>query len=158
MTLVQLDSRRGGRSARRSLRTSRREEMLPTLRHGLPYTEPLDPEQITRIHEASVGILEDVGVDFRDPVALEDARLTLEWDLADDLMPAVSRLVDKLVSSPTEADLESLLELSVSEDEILTNLSLVDRETGFQSWADIIVEPYEDIFQLQLRIATGSSR
>jgi len=43
----------------------------------------------------------------------------------------------------------------VADDEILTNLTLVDAETGFQSWADIIVEPYEDIFQLQLRIASG---
>ena len=65
-------SRRGGRDARRSLRTSKREDMLPSLRHGLPYTEPLDGEQIARIHEASMAILEEVGVDFRDPTALED--------------------------------------------------------------------------------------
>ena len=48
--------------------------MLPSLRHGLPYTEPLDQEQIERIHDASMRILEEVGVDFRDPVALADWR------------------------------------------------------------------------------------
>ena len=67
-------TRRGGRDARRTLRTSRREDMLSSLRHGLPYTEPLVQEQIARIHEASMAILEEVGVDFRDPTALEDWR------------------------------------------------------------------------------------
>jgi TolB-like protein len=41
----------------------------------------------------------------------------------------------------------------LSEDEILLNLSLVDAETGFQSWADIIIEPYENVFEMQLTIA-----
>ena len=74
MAMAAVASRRGGRDARRTLRTSRRESMLPALRHGLPYTEPLDPEQIERIHLASMDILEEVGVEFRDPVALEDWR------------------------------------------------------------------------------------
>ena len=72
MAVAALASRRGGRDARRSLRTGRREDMLPSLRHGLPYTEPLDPEQIERIDEASMAILEEVGVDVRDPQALAD--------------------------------------------------------------------------------------
>ncbi len=74
MAMAAVASRRGGRSARRTLRTSRRDGMLPALSYGLPFTEPLDPEQIARIHEASMAILEEVGVDFRDPVALEDWR------------------------------------------------------------------------------------
>ena len=48
--------------------------MLPSLRHGLPYTEPLSEEQVHRIHDASMRILEEVGVDFRDPAALDDWR------------------------------------------------------------------------------------
>ena len=74
MAMAAVASRRGGRSARRTLRTSRREGMLSALSYGLPFTEPLAPEQIQRIHEASMRILEEVGVDFRDPVALEDWR------------------------------------------------------------------------------------
>ena len=74
MAMAAVASRRGGRDARRTLRTTRREGMLPALRHGLPYTEPLDAEQIERIHQASMDILEEVGVEFRDPVALEDWR------------------------------------------------------------------------------------
>ena len=62
-------SRRGGRDSRHRLRKARRNPMLPSLRHGLPYTEPMRAEQVERLHEASMWILENVGVDFRDPVA-----------------------------------------------------------------------------------------
>jgi len=48
--------------------------MLPSLKRGLPYTEPLDEAQVRRIHDASMAILEEVGVDFRDPTALDDWR------------------------------------------------------------------------------------
>lgn len=65
-------SRRGGRGARRKVRENAVEAMLPHLTRGLPYVEPASPEQVERIHEASMAILEEVGVDFRDPVALED--------------------------------------------------------------------------------------
>jgi trimethylamine--corrinoid protein Co-methyltransferase len=65
-------ARRGGREARRTLRTAPRFEMLPTLKRGLPVLEPMDQDQIRRIHDASMGMLEEVGVVFRDPIALED--------------------------------------------------------------------------------------
>jgi trimethylamine---corrinoid protein Co-methyltransferase len=65
-------SRRGGRDARRVLRTTPKFQMLPTLRRGLPNVEPMDEEQVEKIHAASMDILEEVGVVFRDPIALED--------------------------------------------------------------------------------------
>ena len=65
-------ARRGGREARRALRTARREPMLPALARGLPLVEPMTQDQIGRIDAASMAILEEVGVVFRDPVALED--------------------------------------------------------------------------------------
>jgi trimethylamine---corrinoid protein Co-methyltransferase len=67
-------ARRGGREARRTLRTAPHFEMLPTLKRGLPVVEPMDQDQIRRIHDASMEILEEVGVVFRDPIALEDWR------------------------------------------------------------------------------------
>ena len=67
MAVAAVTTRRGGRDARRTLRTSKREDMLPGLRHGLPYTEPLDQEQIARIHDAfivrdklSASVLDDI--------------------------------------------------------------------------------------------------
>ncbi|TXH33439.1 MAG: trimethylamine methyltransferase, partial [Rhodospirillaceae bacterium] len=65
-------TRRAGRDARRATRTAPNFDMLPTLRNGLPVVEPMTSNQIERIHEASMAILEDVGVIFRDPIALDD--------------------------------------------------------------------------------------
>lgn len=65
-------SRRGGRSARRELRTQNKVAMLPALTRGLPLVEPMNQEQIEKIDNASLSILEEVGVIFRDPIALAD--------------------------------------------------------------------------------------
>jgi trimethylamine--corrinoid protein Co-methyltransferase len=46
--------------------------MLPQLKRGLPVVEPLEQEQIEKIDSASMDILEEVGVIFRDPVAIAD--------------------------------------------------------------------------------------
>lgn len=63
---------RGGRQARRALRSKPKVTMLPYLERGLPLVEPLNQEQIDRIDHESMRILEEVGVLFRDPIALED--------------------------------------------------------------------------------------
>ncbi len=69
-------ARRGGRLARRELRTDRASSsrMLPALKRNLPLVEPMDQEQMERIDNASMAILEDVGVVFRDDQALADWR------------------------------------------------------------------------------------
>ncbi len=64
--------RRRGRAQRREARQDARELMLPHLTRGLPIYEPLSEEDIARIDDASMRILEEVGVVFRDPVALRD--------------------------------------------------------------------------------------
>jgi trimethylamine--corrinoid protein Co-methyltransferase len=66
------DRRSGGRLARRSLRTASKIDMLPGLTRNIPYCEPMNEEQIHRIDKASMDILEEVGIVFRDPIALED--------------------------------------------------------------------------------------
>ena len=67
-------TRRGGRDARRALRLARDTSMLPQLTRGIPYVEPMSQEQVLKIHNASMAILEEVGVDFRDAIALEQWR------------------------------------------------------------------------------------
>ncbi len=42
-------------------------------------------------------------------------------------------------------------------DRLLTTLSLVEAESGLQSWADEFEEPYEDLFGVQRRIAAGAA-
>ena len=72
MSVEAVGTTRRGRGARRASRQARDVTMLPALKTALPLTEPMTPEQIERVDAASMSILEDVGVVFRDPIALED--------------------------------------------------------------------------------------
>ena len=60
-----------GRKVRRTDRLKTKIEMLPTLRRNIPLTEPMSEEQILQMDNASLSILEEVGVEFHDPVALQ---------------------------------------------------------------------------------------
>ena len=73
MTSTRL-SRAGGRKARRALRTTRDFQMLPGLRNTLPLCEVMDGAEVERIDNASMDILENIGVIFRDEIALQDWR------------------------------------------------------------------------------------
>ena len=65
-------ARSGGRAARRALRSTRDTHMLPGLTRGIPTCEVMDQGQIERIDGASMDILENIGVQFRDPIAIDD--------------------------------------------------------------------------------------
>jgi len=67
-------TRAGGRAARRAIRTAPDFDMLPGLTGTLPLCNVMDDGQIARIDAASMDILENVGVQFRDAIALEDWR------------------------------------------------------------------------------------
>ncbi|MCT4556532.1 MAG: trimethylamine methyltransferase family protein [Pelagimonas sp.] len=67
-------TRSGGRAARRAIRTAPNHDMLPGLKGALPLCEVMNGAQVEQIDTASMEILENVGVQFRDPVALEDWR------------------------------------------------------------------------------------
>ena len=72
MSVAAVGTTRRGRGARKAVRQTRDVTMLPALKRALPLTEPMTQEQIERIDAASMSILEEVGVVFRDPIALED--------------------------------------------------------------------------------------
>ncbi len=63
--------RRGGRSARREARLATPNICLPTLVRNIPLYEVIDQEGVELIHDASMKILEEVGIDFRDAEALD---------------------------------------------------------------------------------------
>ena len=67
-----LRSRAGGRAARRALRAAPDVAMLPGLHNKIPTCEILSGAQVERIDAASMDILENVGVVFRDDIALAD--------------------------------------------------------------------------------------
>ena len=58
------NTERLGRNARRTDRLKVKIEMLPTLKRNLPLTEPMSEEQILKMDDASLSILEDAGVEF----------------------------------------------------------------------------------------------
>ena len=72
MTEAVSRSRAGGRSARRAARTAPRFDMLPGLENTLPRCEIMNGSQLERIDRASMEILENIGVVFRDEIALAD--------------------------------------------------------------------------------------
>ena len=77
MSVEAVGKERRGRGARRAARQKVDVKMLPALKRGIPLTEPMDQEQIERIDAASMDILENVGVVFRDDQAIEDFRYFL---------------------------------------------------------------------------------
>ena len=81
---LDLKARRGGRGERRALRTKVNDTMLPNLKRNMPLVEPMNQEQIEKIDDASMSILEEVGVIFRDDIAIDDwkkAGAKVEGDL-----------------------------------------------------------------------------
>ena len=64
------EGRRGGRASRRAERTGFALRYLPPLERGIPLYEVLSEERLELIHDASMRILEEVGIDFRDAEAL----------------------------------------------------------------------------------------
>ena len=72
MSVDAVGTTRRGRGARKAHRQTRDTKMLPALKRGIPLTEPMTPDQIARIDNASMDILENVGVVFRDEIALAD--------------------------------------------------------------------------------------
>ena len=72
MSVEAIGKTRRGRGVRKAIRQTRDITMLPALKRGIPLINPMSMEQVEQIDAASMDILEDVGVVFRDPIALED--------------------------------------------------------------------------------------
>jgi len=61
--------RRRGRAARREVRARSALSFLPELDRGIPYLDLLSAEQLQRVHDASMNVLERKGIEFRDDEA-----------------------------------------------------------------------------------------
>ncbi len=71
MTVAAREGRRGGRSARREARTAIELKFLPVLKRTVPTYQILDEAQLERLHQASLSILEEIGIEFRDQEAVQ---------------------------------------------------------------------------------------
>ena len=92
---------RRGRGVRKALRETRDIKMLPALKRKLPLTEPMTSDQITKIDEASMDILENVGVHFRDEIAIEDWK-GAGAKVVDDVVYLDRNLVRELIATIPE--------------------------------------------------------
>ena len=96
-------TRRGGRGSRRELRSAINTTMLPALKRKLPRVEPMDEAQVERIDRASMDILEDVGVVFRDPHGARRLAVRAGADVRDDDRVHLDRgLVRELIATIPE--------------------------------------------------------
>lgn len=66
--------RRGGRSVVAAARQAERIPRLPVLRYGINPVTAVNDTQLDRIHAASMAILRDIGIEFRDETALHQWR------------------------------------------------------------------------------------
>lgn len=99
--------RAGGRAARREARAAIDTSMLPALRRRLPVVESLDDVAIDRIESAAFDVLRDVGVVFRDPIAVEHWR-SVGAAIDGDLVRVDRDTIEDLVSTlPTEMTLHA---------------------------------------------------
>ena len=69
-----LARRRGGRSVVAAARQAERIPRLGVLRYGIKPVTALSEAQLDRIHAASMAILRDIGIEFRDETALKQWR------------------------------------------------------------------------------------
>lgn len=66
--------RRGGRNVVAAARRAERLPRLATIRQGITPVRAISDDQLDRIHRASMAILRDIGIEFRDETALRQWR------------------------------------------------------------------------------------
>ncbi len=181
-------ARSGGRNSRRTKRTAPNHLMLPGLKRNLPLCEPMDEEQVHRMDNASMDILEDVGVIFRDDIAIEDWKragadvrgecVHLDRDLVRDLISTIPsdftynarnpennvRLGGKdsifvpMTGAPYLRDIDDVRRNPTLEDLAMFH-KLAHMSPALHSSAHHIVEPYDHpISQRHLRITYSSMK
>ena len=102
MTDIAHRTRAGGRAARRAIRTAPNFEMLPGLENTLPLCEVMDGGEVERIDDASMHILENTGVQFRDDIALADWKRAGAKVMGEMVYPDRGLVRDLIASIPSK--------------------------------------------------------
>ena len=93
--------RLGGRVARQVIRNAPNTRMLAGLTNKLPLCNIMDAEQVEKIDNASMDILENIGVLFRDEIALDDWKRA-GADVKDEMVYFDRGLIRELIKSIPE--------------------------------------------------------
>lgn len=104
--------RRGGRSTVAAQRRSEKIPRLSTIRYGVRPVEAVSLDQLERIHQASMAILKEIGIEFRDEIALaqwreigadvKGQRVRLEEDMIMSLIARAPRSFDMTSRDPSQ--------------------------------------------------------
>ena len=86
--------RRGGRNSVVAAREAERRPRLSTIKYGIKPVEAVTEDQLLRIHQASLAILQEIGIEFRDETALKQWR-----DFGADVRDQRVRLEPEMVMS-----------------------------------------------------------
>ncbi|MCP3939775.1 MAG: trimethylamine methyltransferase family protein [Actinomycetia bacterium] len=164
--------RRRGRGARKLARETAATPRLPTIRYGIKPVEVVSADQLETIHQASLKILREVGIDFRDEVAIEQwsaagaevrgERVHLDGEMIEDLVARAperfeltgrgpnSRFeigLDTVAFCPTHGppnirDLEGVRRFSTIDD-LRTVNKIVQMSPGFHMASGFAAEPMD---------------
>lgn len=95
------EPRRAGRASRRAAREAEVVPRLSTIRYGVKPVEVVSAEGLERIHQASLAILREVGIEFRDEVALAQWKAA-GADVRGQRVRLDGALVERLVATAPE--------------------------------------------------------
>ena len=99
--MVEAVRKRRGRERRKSDRSKKKAALrLPYLQNRMKFQEVLDEEGLARIHNASMQILEDIGIAFRDEAALEQWRKTGATVADDHVYPDRGMIMELVGKAP----------------------------------------------------------
>jgi len=135
-------------------------DMLPGLTNTLPHCEVMDADQVARIDGASMDILENVGVHFRDDIALADWKATYHARDPEKNVRLGGRdaIFVPMTGAPYLRDLDDVRRNPLLEDLAMFH-KLSHMLPGLHSSAHHIVEPYDHpISQRHLRITYSSMK
>ncbi len=104
--------RRGGRSSVVAARAAETKPRLSTVKYGIRPVEVVSADQLERIHLASLSILREIGIEFRDETALrqwreagadvQDQRVRLEGEMVMSLIAKAPRRFEMTSRDPTQ--------------------------------------------------------
>ncbi len=100
-TVTPRPTRRRGRSSRKQAREQASTPRLKTIRYGIKPMEVVSADQLETIHQASLRILREVGIDFRDGPAL-DAWRQAGADVQSERVYPDGELIESLMATVPE--------------------------------------------------------
>ncbi len=143
----QARKRRGGRAMRKASHNAQATPRLSTIRYGIKPVEAVSADQLELIHVESLAILKEVGVEFRDEVALaqwrdggadvREQRVHLDGDLVMSLVSSAPPGFEMTSRDPSQRFMVSGDTMVFSAMQGAPNIRTLDGTRRFSTLADL---------------------